>query len=761
MKTKAAVQTDVVRFNCTPQFVMYRKDTFIILKVLLEKELLTPDDEPIQEVIVIGNSIPDIRELITVTGSWEYSSKYQNWQIKALTAVMKLPTTTEGIEAYLSSGLIKGIGKKTAKAIVKRFGEQTFEIIEKDPDALLEIRGISKRRLKVIVEHYTEQVRYRDLIAECVPLGVSPKMAIKLSQSVKNLPNVLKTQPFSLCHKGLGFGYRTADAISMKMGLPSYAPERYTAAIEFVLKENEQNGNCYMPIREMLKTVQELTWTKEIGEMCAKFAIPEQVQYKAILNALHKSSSGTCLNPLFAVVSLEPKQYAVYRWTTRELEIRVAKRIKTLQSMKTQSVTKKEAIDRMNEAIQTFGIKPAKEQVNAIQSFIEHPVTIMTGYPGTGKTTTLRLVLEVFGSDHVLLCAPTGRAARRMSEQTGRPAMTIHKALFSGNFESEATYNPLKPKDEPIMGYDAVIIDEASMIDLHLAYRLFQAIHPGTKVLLVGDPHQLPSVGAGNVLHDLIASKTIPVVRLNRIFRQKDTSTVAINAEKIRNGDSKLEYQSDFEFIEAETDEETVEAMVDLYLKALDRIKNPDQVVCLSPFRQRSTGSIALNERIRNKVNPIEPGEDFIIESAGKRFHIQDRVMQTKNTQLWEATLDDQSLVNNGDTGTIVDVFEEDGLKAEVEFNGIKYILEPSDFLTIDLAYAMTIHKSQGSEYEHVIMCLKKSHYIMLKRNLVYTGMTRATKNVQIVGQRRALHIGIQTEETKVRTTRLIEELQS
>ncbi len=411
---------------------------------------------------------------------------------------------------------------------------------------------------------------------------------------------------------------------------------------------------------------------------------------------------------------------------------------------------------QVDEAATRLGFVPAPAQREAAIRFFTEPLMVLTGIPGSGKTSTLKLILESLGQedDEVLLCAPTGRAARRMSEQTGRPAKTIHSAL---QLDPESEDMP-----DDYLDYKTIIIDEASMIDLNLMHKLLSRIAPGSRLLITGDPYQLPSVGAGNVLNDLIQSGHVPVVRLTVLFRQQEGSEIATNAKAIREGRTDLIYNKTSAFQTATSTDDAADLIHKLYLKAIEFTGSDEEVVCLTPLRQRTaTGSNALNRMLKESLNPVAEGAKSI-SYGDKVFHTGDRVMMMRNTKLTK--LDDEEemvQVSNGDTGRILSIYDdgEDDTLAVVEFNGESYVLDASQFQFMDWAYACTVHKSQGSEYRFVILCLMNAHYVMLKRNLIYTAFTRAKENIIIVGEKSAVNRAIETEDSNKRLTGLVDRL--
>ncbi|HHX37593.1 MAG TPA: AAA family ATPase, partial [Clostridiaceae bacterium] len=749
-----------IKFDGEVRRTIFQKGNFKIISVRPNINLYDPDGIEHSEVTVLGDNLPKSTDKIelTITGHWEFSRRYNTWQIKAHVATLKLDHGIDGVKAFFGSGLIKGVGPKTTEQIIKKFGADAFKVLEEEPKRYTEIRGITKRKLKAILESYKENIQFQNVLTELGDLGLSPNTIIRLYKEVPDLTQVIRENPFSLCHKGLNFGFMMADGVAQELGLDPWSEERYAAAIQFILIENEMNGHCYMPINELIDKVQKMALTESITE---RFSTEEQ--YDLIERSLFGHVPfGERMQSVeyFNAYEDEDGRLLIYRYWTRKAEKDLAKCLVQLNNQDSKSMNIQ--IDqRIKKEINKLDFHPAKEQLEAVKSFLQNAVTIMTGYPGTGKTTTLKLALDALGSNNVLLCSPTGKAARRMSEQTGRDAMTIHKVLYQYGIMSQSSVD----HNARLPDIDAIVIDEASMLDLEIANILFKAISKGTRILIVGDPYQLPSIGAGNVLYDMIHSGVLPVITLDVVFRQNETSTVAENAARIRRAKSTLDYnESDFQFIQANTPNELHAQLVAVYKLVVEEV-GQDEVICLSPFRRRNTGAEELNKLLRPIMNPIDEQTSPSITHKNVTFFPGDRVMQTKNVFL-EIDGFETDLVNNGDIGTIVDIYKNidesgrDHLVAVVEFNDQSFHLIEDDFKNLDHAYATTVHKSQGSEFHTVILCLQKSHYHMLRRNLVYTGITRASKRVIIIGQKQAVAIGISKDDTAIRNTLLDNELQ-
>ena len=535
------------------------------------------------------------------------------------------------------------------------------------------------------------------------------------------------------------------------------------AGFDYIFTMAEPSGHCYLTGEQLLTEAREL-FAKSRPHPDVISALPgileEQIRGGHLVREHFGSAPGggpdldlPIYTRLFWKLESEAAQYLWNLLAAHQARDSGATRRRALR-------TERELlVDRIAGKL---GFVPAAAQREAAVRFGIDPVLILTGYPGSGKTTTLRLILETLDlhPSEVLLCAPTGRAARRMSEQTKRPAVTIHQALTLDPETGEM------PDDR--LPFAAVIVDEASMVDIRLLGQLLSRLRPDCRLLFCGDPWQLPSVGPGNVLNDLIRSGVIPVVELTEIFRQEEGSEIAHNAAQIRAGSSDLVYNANFAFRTAETPEAAADLVERLLLRAIDYVGDEEQVVCLTPFRTRTAaGADALNERLREKLNPPAPGRREV-RHGEHVFRENDRVMLTRNSRLplWDrkarAASSDQGQVSNGDIGRILRIREDAEKKTYVvvRFNAAEYCLGSEHFGNLDWAYATTVHKSQGSEYQFVIVVMLRSHYVMLKRNLIYTALTRAKKNVVIIGQKEAVNLAIRTPDSARRQTGLAERLQ-
>lgn len=681
---------------------------------------------PVTEVKAVGFFLPTGENLsYELKGRWARDSKYGvQFEVEGYEEI--ITPTKEGIVGYLSSGQIKGIGPKTAEKIFQAFGTDTLRILDEEPERLLSIPGISEGKLKKIQESYLANRGARDVVAFLVPHGVTPNRAVKVYQAFgKDSMDILRRHPYRLCEVA-GIGFLTADQIARSLGLDPRSPERVDAALLHTLQEVEQQGHLCLEKHDLLRQSLKLLRTEGLTEAMAAVRAGRLVEENKLVT-YHKW---------------------VYRWPTAQAEEKLARQVASMLSFK-QKGQEDGLAQKLSQIEGKLGLSLNGEQRQAVLTALGSPITILTGGPGTGKTMTQKALLALYREIHpegkIVCCAPTGRAARRMEESTGVEASTIHRALKLMAGEDGA-YAPPEPLDA-----DLVLVDEVSMMDIYLAGHLFHSLPPGCQLVLVGDADQLPSVGPGAVLSELIACGRIPVVRLSKIYRQSSGSRIAANAMLIRNGNLHLEYGSDFQFYECADLRHSADMVETLYLQEAARL-GVDNVALLSPFRKRTeTGVDALNLRLQEKVNPPDPAKSEL--TLGKRtFRLGDKVMQVKNFED----------VSNGDIGKVTEVDtarEEPFLTVDFGDGRVKEYARP-DLDRLDLAYAATIHKSQGSEYHTVIVNLQCAHAVMLTRPLLYTAITRAKMRVILVGERKALCMAIRRTDAERRGTRLVARIQ-
>lgn len=667
---------------------------------------------------------------LELDGEWVSGKHGMQLQVEQWREIV--PKTEEGVIGYLGSGLIKGIGEKTAAEIVARFGVNTLDILEKHPERLLEIRGITENRLEDIKASYAESRMLRDLMALLAPFKLTPKTALKVYQHFGPASmEILKKSPFELCQIS-GFGFRRVDAIVRKTNNCLNDPMRIRGAVYCVLDEmKSKKGHLYLPREELLKGAMKL--------LNEKIPVPEL--------RVHKEETDQAIQEMILngqVVSVQddiyqPVVFAQEDETAREIALRLI-----------ENPPMEDVADILEQLKDGAGLFLSEKQETAVKTAFCYNLSIITGSPGTGKTTVLKMILEIYKKTHpekFILMAPTGRASRRMAESTGfNGAKTMHNGLGLVSEEDESS----RSKNEKDLDAGLIIVDEFSLSDMWLSKQFFSRVGPETKIVLVGDPDQLPSVGAGNVFHELIQCGLIPVTVLDQIFRQSKDSLIAYNAKFIKEGTTKLYYGKDFIFINSDSQENAAQAIMEQYCREIAE-NGIEKVQILSPFRSEGEASAEqLNAAIRELVNPFQSEEDEIRLGA-KSFRVGDRIMQTKNT----------SKVSNGDLGFIRYIKDTpEGKRIGMEFGADRKLeYEPEDLVNLDLAYATTIHKAMGSEYDVVIMPLVKEHSIMLYRNLLYTGITRAKKKMVLVGQKSILFIAIHKNTISKRNTHLGERI--
>ncbi len=659
---------------------------------------------------------------VELDGKWE-KNKY-GLQMVVEQCHEILPTTTDGIAAYLSSGLIKGIGAKTAQAIVDSFGFRSLEIIEKEPEKLLTVKGITEAKLKSITDSFQKSRAIRDVVSYLTPFGVTAKKCAKIQEAFGGQTmDILKNRPFELCSIS-GFGFKTVDEIARKTSYTPNDPMRIGGALRFVLDEEMTSGHLYLEKEQLREKAHALLNNGYENEVVT-------------LSEIHKT-----LCRLVKESTLVHEDGCIYLHQNFLNEEETAEAIVRYHMGKPIPV---DVTDALAASQKKLGLMLSPKQKEAVEMCLNNSISIITGGPGTGKTTVLRVILDVYKTMHenreITLCAPTGRAARRMEESTGHPASTLHKTF--GLLTEEDDYNLNESYD---ISADFVIVDEFSMVDMALAKELFTRVKCGAQILLVGDADQLPSVGAGNVFRELMSCGSIPVTRLDLVYRQSGTSRIAINADMMQEDNSNLHYGEDFQLFTCTSAEQTASSVCQMYLSEIIQ-RGIDRVQILSPFKSRGSTSVKeLNDRLRDVVNP--PNEKKAEMKVGKRvFRVGDRVLQTRN----------MGEISNGDVGFISSITtEDDGQETSViEFGDRSCAYTHEDMDVIELAYAMTIHKSQGSEYDTVIIPILMSQYIMLKRNLLYTAITRAKKKVILVGEKKAIFTAIHKNDIDSRNTRL------
>lgn len=653
-------------------------------------------------------------------GNWKVDKKYGS-QFVAESWEEVVPATIYGIEKYLGSGLVKGIGPQFAKLIVAKFGLETIDVIDNNIERLHEVPGIGKKRVEKISESWEKQKDIKSVMLFLQGYGVSTAFATKIyRQYGKESIDKVKDNPYRLADDIWGIGFKTADGIAAKMGYEKSDLRRCRSGVLYTLSQLSNDGHVYAEEKQLIKSAVQLLETEE--EEPVKQAMIQMIEAKDLI--LDNEA-----------IYLPPFYYA---------ECGTANRLLAL--METVEADKKPTFNPAAISQET-GIEYDNVQIAAIRQAVESKVMILTGGPGTGKTTTTQGVIAALKTAGmtILLAAPTGRAAKRMSEATGMEAKTIHRLL---------EYNPndgYKRNEEEPLEADALIVDECSMIDILLMNHLMKAIPSGMRFVMVGDIDQLPSVGAGNVLRDIIDSKKIPVVRLTRIFRQAQSSHIVMSAHAINDGqfpDTSNGKDTDFFFIKTEDPNQVAESIVHLVKERLPNAYSlsSSKIQVLTPMQRGVVGAFNLNLALQDALNP----SSVYLNRDGHSYRKGDRVMQIRNNY--------DKGVFNGDLGYIEEIdMEERTLIVSFDGSSVKY--EVSELDELSLAYATTIHKSQGSEYPIVVIPVLMNHYVMLQRNLIYTGITRAKKICVLIGTTKALAYAIHNMSVLKRNTKLKERL--
>ena len=683
----------------------------------------------------VGKELPCIAHAeIEMEGKWVESPKWGP-QFRVSWFRLILPKTEDGIISYLSSDLMKGIGSVTARAIVKRFGVQTFDVLDKEPEKLLDIRGITEQKLSVILESYWQSEGIRELLACLAPFQVTPKKAEKIQAHFgANAAAIVRENPYRLCEVK-GFGFLTVDPIARaSRQFKPNDPARIRAAIRYILREGEKEGNLFLPGTAIVEQAYPLL-NQGFSEDSVTRPEIMRIGNEMAREKIELAADGV---NIFLKGNRQEELYAAYHL------VRLLK-----------AETAKPDIEQpLEEAQAAFGIILSERQKDAVRMVFQSNVSVITGGPGKGKTTVLRVVLEVFkritGREDFLLCAPTGRARKRLSESAGAPALTLHKAMYLNGEEDLSDL----ADSEDLLEEELIIADEFTMSDMWLSSILFSRVRSGARLVLVGDVDQLPSVGPGAVFKAIIDSGIVPVTVLDVFFRQAKDSRIILNADRMIRSQRTLIYGDDFQFHPAEDDHEAAKIIASLYQAELVRAEgNPDMVQVLSPYRVKTEAGVnALNRMLREIANPAS-ADTAQWNVGGQTFRIQDKVMQTRNVDN----------ISNGDIGRVVQISRrKDGNRQlQVDFGEEKRMYQEEDLEDLEFAYATSVHKSQGAEYPVVILPVLKCFYPMLRRDIYYTGITRAKARVHLVGSKSALAIAISRTDIGMRNTMLAERLQA
>jgi exodeoxyribonuclease V alpha subunit len=687
-----------------------------------------------EPVIAIGSfSSISPGESLRLTGLWTTHPQYGE-QFKILEYAVVRPATIAGIQKYLGSGLIKGVGPVTAKRIVEHFKEKTLDVIENDIARLGEVPGIARKRVEMIKRAWEEQRSVKEVMLFLQSHGVSTHFAVKIFKQYGNQAiTIVEKTPYRLASDIYGIGFRTADQIARNLGMSVDSPERLQAGLRFVLLEASEEGHCYLPQSELAKRAAKALEVEDEAKLAAMTAV--------------------MLDDGLLKMETDAADHAIYLPAFWQAERSITRRVKELLE-KAVHVSGARVENWLARFAERRGIELSEEQQRAIQQAAKARVLVLTGGPGTGKTTTLRTMVQMFEAmgKRMALASPTGRAAQRLAEVTGREAKTIHRLL-----EFDPSQMGFKRNEESPLDADVIIIDESSMIDVVLANNLLKAVDAKSQLILVGDVDQLPSVGPGAVLRDLIKSGVVPVARLNQVFRQAAESLIIQNAHRINRGEFPALIkpglqESDCYFIEADDPPRIVELIVKSVASSLPKRFGYDplrDIQVLAPMNRGLAGATNLNHVLQTALNPAASGKAEF--NRGNRvFRVGDKVIQRVNNYKLE--------VFNGDMGRI-EIIDLEEQTLGVRFADRMVYYDSVDVLELMHGFCVTVHKSQGSEYPAVILPLHASHFLMLSRNLLYTALTRAKQTVVMIGTTKALSIAMNNLEAVHRFTGLAREL--
>lgn len=699
-----------------------RDGSYMIALFRPNEKVLDAQGNRLNSIKVVGHFLPTVAGVkVDMAGHWKKDARY-GLQFEMESYEEIVGSDKRSIVAYLSSGMIPGIGSVLAERIYNTFGAQTLEVLDQDPSRVSEVLGISKKKCEQFCKAYMETRSARKLINLLAPFNISAPQAVKLRQELgTDAQRLLMEFPYMVFERDL-IDFEIADQLAQASGIPQNAPERLAAGLIYALKQAEHEGHLCMHKETFVRRAVNLLRAP-------------QVTWKAVAQRAFEMIKEGRLSLFYDYV---------YRPIMAKAEEDVATWI--CDMLHRDSLPYMGDLDDEIDGQQTeMGFTFAEGQRHAIRTALISPICIISGGPGTGKTSIQRAILNIykksFPDSNVVCCAPTGRAARRMEQSTGYPASTIHKVL---NLTAGEVH---ELKDIDLLEADLVLVDEVSMMDMLTTWYLFNALPPSCRLILVGDADQLPSVGPGAVLNELLACGQLPAVILDKVFRQSEGSLVAENAQRIRHGVTDLEFGDDFQFWPSAEETQSAQYLMWFYKREVDRY-GVDNVALLTPFRKKSkTGVYSLNAALHDTINPASQEKDEI-ETGQRILRVGDKVMQMKN----------RDFASNGDIGYIcTSKRDSDGILVEVDFGDDRVVAyeDAESLRQVELAYAATIHKSQGSEYDAVLINIQNMHGKMLNRALIYTAETRAKKQVIIVGDWEAVVRAIQTADTKRRNTML------
>jgi len=697
---------------------------------------------------VVGN-LPEVQpgESLRLAGVWTTHPQYGR-QFKAERCEQTLPATIEGIKRYLGSGLVKGVGPVTATRIVQRFGADTLRVLEEEPRRLREALGVGPKRATAIAKSWEEQKHIREVMLFLQSHGVTTGLAVKIFKTYgDDSLQVVQDDPYRLARDIWGVGFKTADKIARDLGLPPDTPSRVQAGVAYALSQLADEGHVYAPELDLvneatrLLTVPADLVTNAIEDLDAE----KVVRRETLVYPTAAERSGAAAAPL-------REERAIYLAPFYYGEIGVTNRMRGLIENAATRLAPFRSVDwdaLLAQVTRNSAIELSPEQRKAVRSALTHKVTVLTGGPGTGKTVTVRTIIGALEamSCRYALCAPTGRAAKRLSEATDRPAKTVHRLLGYSPQEG------FRRNEEHPLDVDCLIVDEASMLDLLLTNHLLKAVDPAAHLLLVGDVDQLPSVGAGDVLRDVIASGRAAVVQLTTIFRQAAGSGIVVNAHRINRGQFPILNEfDDFYFFSQEDPQEAAELLVDIVKRRVPHkfgLDPVNELQVLAPMYRGACGVANLNARLQEALNPASPHKAER-RLGGRAFRVGDKVMQTRNDYLKDVYNGDIGRVTGIDPlGQTLTVTIDDPSTGSGHRRPVIYDWGEADELAH--AFAVSVHKSQGSEYPAVVIPMLTQHYLMLQRNLLYTAVTRAKRLVVLVGTRRAIGIGVRNNKVRER----------
>ena len=729
-----------------------------IIGKIVDARYVSPDNEYAvadflsdeNENIVITGALSgvDIGDKIKLTGMYVQHKIYGE-QFKVSSYIPIKPDDIESIYDFLSSGVINGIGKNYAKKIIDVFGVNTLEIIEKMPEKLLEIEGIGSKKLDKIITSYHEKMNLKNIIINLSKYDLSTSLSIKIYNTyADNAINILNSNPYKLCDDIRGIGFKKADEIAKKMGVALDSCDRKMQAILFILNQSVFEGHTYIQFEKLKKSIKELIDFEDDEELL-EILYELYSQRKIILDREKE----------------EINDIKIYLYSYALAETNVAAKLIDLASYEDEKIDYDKLDEIVSERLKYSKIDLSKEQIQSVYMAIKNNILVLTGGPGTGKTTTLSFIIEIFESigKKVKLCAPTGKASKRMSQATGKDASTIHRLLDMGyNYDlDEAVF--AKNEDEPILA-DVIIVDETSMVDILLMNNLLTAIKKGTHLILVGDKNQLPSVGAGNVLKDIISSELIPCMTLNKIFRQAMKSHIIVNAHRINSGQMPLinDKDNDFFIMNRDNSDDIQELIIDLITKRLPQYYNimPKDIQIITPMKKRDIGTQNINKILQEALNPKSPLKNEYATKF-KIYRENDRVIHIKNNyeKEWNDGKESGTGIFNGDTGTIecinnsqkiLTVLFDDGKKANYDFEELD---------ELEHSFALTVHKSQGSEYPCIILPIHQVAPMLLTRKILYTAITRAKKLLIIIATNKTIKKMVENVYEEERNSTLSEKL--